>query len=84
MPPVHKNKSRSPDQARLQARLKNINGGRRWASVVEAASYLGVTTRTIRQMTADGRITAYRAGSRLVRIDLNEIDAALEPYGGAV
>lgn len=56
---------------------------RRYVKMSEAADYLGVTDRTIRQMIADGRITGYRNGSRLVRVDLNEIDAAMRPFGGA-
>lgn len=55
---------------------------RRYAKLAEAAEYLGVTDRTIRQMIADGRLTGYRSGPRLVRVDLNEIDAAMEPFGG--
>lgn len=55
---------------------------RRWASVREAAGYIGVTTRTIHQMITDGRITAYRNGKRLVRVDLNEIDQSMQPFGG--
>ncbi|WP_372493970.1 excisionase family DNA-binding protein [Mycolicibacterium neoaurum] len=58
--------------------------GRRWATTQKAAEYLGVTDRTIRQMVADGRLRAYRSGGRVVRIDLNELDAAMEPFGGAV
>jgi excisionase family DNA binding protein len=57
---------------------------RRYVKVGEAAQYLHVTERTIRQMVADGRLTAYRSGRRLVRLDLNEIDAAMQPFGGAV
>jgi excisionase family DNA binding protein len=57
---------------------------RRYVTIQEAADYLQVTDRTIRQMIADGRLTGYRAGHRLVRIDLNEIDAAMQPFGGAV
>ncbi len=57
---------------------------RRYAKMGEAAEYLGVTDRCIRQMVADGRITGYRSGTRLVRVDLNEIDAAMRPFGGAV
>lgn len=49
----------------------------RWATVQEAADYLRVTKRNIRQMRADGRIRAYRSGTRLVRFDLNELDAAM-------
>jgi excisionase family DNA binding protein len=56
---------------------------RRFISVADAAEYLGVTTRTIRQMIADGRITGYRSGHRLVRVDLNDVDAAMRPFGGA-
>jgi excisionase family DNA binding protein len=56
---------------------------RRYVKLAEAAEYLGVTDRTIRQMIADGRLTGYRNGNRLVRVDLNEVDAAMKPFGGA-
>lgn len=59
------------------------NSPRRYASIAQAAEYLGVTTRTIRQMIADGRLTGYRSGPRLVRVDMNEVDAAMQPFGGA-
>jgi hypothetical protein len=35
-------------------------------------------------MIADGRLTGYRSGSRLVRLRIDEIDAAMQPFGGAV
>ena len=57
--------------------------GRRWATIGETAQYLGVIPRTVRAMIQDGRITAYRLGSRVVRVDLNEVDQAFTPYGGA-
>lgn len=56
---------------------------RRYVKIGEAAEYLDVTPRTIRAMIADGRLTGYRNGSRLVRVDLDEIDAAMRPFGGA-
>ncbi len=56
---------------------------RSYATLKQAAEYLGVTDRTIRQMIADGRLTGYRNGPRLIRVDLNEIDAVMEPFGGA-
>ncbi len=56
--------------------------GRRYSTLSEAADYLGVQPRTIRQMIADGRLTGYRAGTRLVRVDLDEVDAAMKPFGG--
>ncbi|MCV7176160.1 excisionase family DNA-binding protein [Mycolicibacterium sphagni] len=59
-------------------------GRRRWATLEQSAGYLGVTSRTIRQMIADGRLTGYRNGSRIIRVDLNEIDDKLmQPFGGA-
>lgn len=57
---------------------------RRYISLQAAAEYLGVTDRTVRAMIADGRLTGYRNGPRLVRVDLNEVDAAMRPFGGAV
>ena len=52
-------------------------------SILQAAEYLGVTDRTIRQMIADGRLTGYRSGRRLVRLRVDEVDAAMKPFGGA-
>jgi excisionase family DNA binding protein len=49
----------------------------RWATVEQTAEHLGVTGRTVRQMTADGRLTRYTLGRRIIRYDLNEVDDAL-------
>jgi excisionase family DNA binding protein len=57
---------------------------RRFVRIADAAIHLDVTERTIRAMIADGRLRAYRSGKRLIRLDLNEIDAAMVPFGGAV
>lgn len=55
---------------------------RRWASIQEVAEYLGVNERTIRQMIADGRLTGYRNGKKMIRLDLNEVDSSMRPFGG--
>jgi excisionase family DNA binding protein len=55
----------------------------RWASIQATAQYLDVTDRTVRAMIADGRLRGYRSGNRLIRLDLNEVDSALKPFGGA-
>jgi excisionase family DNA binding protein len=55
----------------------------RWATIHKAAEYLLVNERTIRDMVKSGRLTGYRNGPRIIRVDLNEIDAVMEPYGGA-
>lgn len=63
--------------------MSTVATRRRYAKISEAADYLGVTERTIRQMIADGRLRAYRNGRNIIRLDLNEIDAAMTPFGGA-
>lgn len=63
--------------------VQNSTACRRYVKLAEAAEYLGVTDRTIRNMISDGRLTGYRNGHRLVRVDLNEIDAAMQPFGAA-
>ena len=69
---------RHPEKAQEQA-LR-----RRWASINDTADYLKVTERTVRQMIADGRLTGYRLSPKFIRLDLDEVDAALTPYGGGV
>lgn len=56
---------------------------RRWASLAEAADYVHVSQKTLRRMIAAGSITGYRLNARLVRLDLNELDALLSPIPSA-
>lgn len=56
----------------------------RWATIQQAAEYLQVNPRTVRDMVTTGRLTGFRNGPRIVRVDLNEIDSVMTPYGGAV
>ncbi|UVT31616.1 helix-turn-helix DNA binding protein [Mycobacterium phage Mask] len=51
----------------------------RWATKHQAAQHLGVSIYTLERWVKDRRLTAYRAGPRLVRFDLNELDAMLTP-----
>lgn len=55
---------------------------RAYASIQEVAEYLSVDQRTIRQMISDGRLRAYRNGHKLIRLDLNEVDASMQPMAG--
>ncbi len=59
--------------------LRSPLARRRLESIQSAAEYLGVSVVTIRRYIAAGRITGYRTGSRLIRVDLNEIDDMLHP-----
>jgi excisionase family DNA binding protein len=51
---------------------------RRLASIEKAATYVDTSPRTIRRAIAEGRLTGYRFGKRMIRVDLNEVDAALD------
>jgi excisionase family DNA binding protein len=59
---------------------KDNRTGDGFVGIAEAADYLGVSVRTVRNMLYDGRLKGYRLGDRTVRLKLSQIDAALEPY----
>ncbi len=47
----------------------------RLATIAEAADYIRCTTRTVRRMVSRGDLVAVRIGPRMLRVDLNQIDA---------
>lgn len=57
------------------------DGGKRLPLV--GRNLIDAFERTIREMIDDGRLAGYRCGARLIHVDLNEIDDAMRPYGGA-
>jgi excisionase family DNA binding protein len=52
---------------------------RRWVSLTLGAEHIGVSEKTLRRMISQGRIRGYRVGPRLIRVDLNELDALASP-----
>ena len=54
-----------------------------FVSVAAAADRIGVAPLTIRRLIAAGNLTGYRLGKRLIRIDLDELDALLTPINTA-
>lgn len=50
-------------------------------SIADAANELGVSTRTIRNYIAEGRLKADRLGPRLIRVRRESIEALLRPIG---
>jgi excisionase family DNA binding protein len=53
---------------------------RKLASIESAANYLDCSTKTIRRRIATGDLKAYRlASSRVIRVDMAEVDALLKP-----
>lgn len=53
----------------------------RWASVQETAHYLGIHRSTVRRWISSGDLLAYRSGRRLLRLDLNQVDAFISAQG---
>lgn len=65
----------------VQARPEKVE--RRWASIAEVALYAGVSSKTVQRWIANGVLGAYRAGPKLVKIDLAEVDNAFTPIPAA-
>jgi excisionase family DNA binding protein len=57
--------------------------GKRLVNLADAAAYAACCRETIRRRIADGTLHGYRLGKRLLRVDLNEIDAALRQIPSA-
>jgi excisionase family DNA binding protein len=51
----------------------------RIAAIETAATLAGCSPRTIRRYISQGRLSGYRMGPRLIRVDLAEIEALLSP-----
>lgn len=49
----------------------------------EAADRCGVCYKTIRRYIASGRLNAVRVGPRLLKVRTDDLDALLQPVGGA-
>ncbi len=56
---------------------------RRYATFAEAGEVLGVSARTVRRYVIDGRLTGYRVGPKLLKVDLNEVDRLARPVAAA-
>jgi excisionase family DNA binding protein len=49
----------------------------------QAAEFIGIDVKTIRRWISQGRLTAYRVGPRLIRVDRESILKLASPIGGA-
>jgi excisionase family DNA binding protein len=45
--------------------------------------FIGVDEKTVRRWISQGRLTAYRVGPRLIRVDRESILKLASPIGGA-
>lgn len=51
----------------------------RFEPLEKAAKTLGCSTKTVRRYISTGRLAGYRMGPRLLRVDMNEVEALLSP-----
>lgn len=51
---------------------------RKWLSIEESATYVGLSTKTIRRRISSGDLKASRTG-RVYRIHVDALDAMLQP-----
>ncbi|MDI6910483.1 helix-turn-helix domain-containing protein [Nocardioides sp.] len=58
----------------------------RRAKLPAAAEYAGTCTKTLRRRIADGSLPGYRLGSRVIMVDLDDVDALFQqiPTVGAM
>ena len=56
-----------------------MTASRRLTPISSAAQYADCSTKTIRRFIAAGKLTGYRFGSRLIRVDLDEVDDLMRP-----
>jgi len=56
--------------------------GRR-VPLAEAAEYSHLSVRTLRRYGVAGRLTLYRAGVKLLQVDLDELDRIIRPVPAA-
>lgn len=65
------------------ARIATAAERGRLTKLSAAAEMKGVSTKTLRRRIADGSLTGYRLGSRIILIDLDELDDLLKPIPSA-
>ena len=57
-----------------------VSQTKRFISIADAAQHLDVSLKTIRRRIAAGDLKAYRlGGSRVLRVNLNELDDLMRP-----
>ena len=51
----------------------------RLMGIAEAAKYANVHPSTLRRRIADGQLPAYRVGPKLLKVDLDDVEALIRP-----
>lgn len=65
------------ESMRKQTTGGRVGAGRQFESLAQAADRTGLSTYTLRRRIADGRLPAYRSGSRIIRVDPDDVNKLL-------
>jgi len=60
-----------------------LSSALRLVSLAAGAAFADVSVRTLRRYIAQGRLTGYRVGPRLVKVDLSELEQLARPIPAA-
>ena len=66
-------------QPEMRDYMDNETKPPRLGNLADAADRMGVSERTVRRMINRGELPAYRVGKRLIRVDLDELEASIKP-----
>lgn len=62
--------------AKAEVRTMSEFRGTEYVSLSEAAGLMSVSIKTVRRRIADGSLPAYRCGSRVIRVRVEDLDLA--------
>lgn len=67
------------------SRKPTSTSSRRYLTLSDAAGWLSLDEKTLRRWISQGRLTAYRVGPKLIRLDADEIESMIRvvPTAGA-
>jgi excisionase family DNA binding protein len=67
----------------MNTNMQKVAGLPAQPTIKQAAEFFGVDIKTIRRWIAQGRLSAYRVGPRLIRIERDSILKLCKPIGNA-
>ena len=83
VPAAHSGGSKATEVAARRRSSSVPSAPLTYETIAEAAQRTGVSTKTIRRRIAEGRLTGYRFGPTLIRLNPVEVDGLLRPIPSA-
>lgn len=63
--------------------LPAASAAKRYQRPAQVGPQFGISARTIRRWVAEGKLTGYRIGTRILVVDPDQVAALLRPVAGA-